>query len=118
MSQLQTMPMSKWQTMPMSEKTARYELSHLNLHCLQKPLIAFGSERAKGLFHIQTNVERAAIHVVIFISSKCLFPNIYDVRSHPDTPCVTGNALHILAPRHIFVCFMSKYRKPFKCFMF
>ena len=38
-----------WQTMQVSADTARYELSHLNLHCLQNPLIAFGSERVKTL---------------------------------------------------------------------
>ena len=38
---------SKWQTMQISGEKARYELSHLNLHCLQKPLIAFGSEKVK-----------------------------------------------------------------------
>ena len=31
--------------MQISGETAHYELSHLNLHCLQKPLIAIGSER-------------------------------------------------------------------------
>ena len=35
----------KWQTMQISGETARYELSPLNLHCLQNPLITFGSER-------------------------------------------------------------------------
>ena len=37
--------MSKWKTMHNSGETARNEQSFLNLHCLQKPLIAFGSER-------------------------------------------------------------------------
>ena len=37
--------MSKWQTLQISGETVPYELSHLDLHCLQKPLIAFGSER-------------------------------------------------------------------------
>ena len=41
--------MSKWQTMHISGETARYELSHLNLHGLQKPLNAFGSERVKDI---------------------------------------------------------------------
>ena len=36
--------MSNWQTIQISEETAHYELSHLNLHCLQNPLIAFGNE--------------------------------------------------------------------------
>ena len=33
--------------MHISGQTARYELSHLNLHCLQKPFIAFSSESVK-----------------------------------------------------------------------
>ena len=37
--------MSEWQTVQISGETARYDLSHLNLQCLQKPLIAFNSER-------------------------------------------------------------------------
>ena len=35
--------MSKLQTMQFSGETARYELSHMNLRCLQKPLTAFGT---------------------------------------------------------------------------
>ena len=41
--------MSKWQTMQNSEEIVRYELSHLNLNCLQTPLIAFGSESVNTL---------------------------------------------------------------------
>ena len=33
--------------MHLSGETACYELTHLNLHCLQTPLIAFGIERVK-----------------------------------------------------------------------
>ena len=44
--------MSKWQTMQISGETARYALSHLNLHCLQKAWNALGSEIVKGsLWH-------------------------------------------------------------------
>ena len=39
--------MHKWQTMQISGDTARYEQCLLNLHCLQKPLIAFGGEWVK-----------------------------------------------------------------------
>ena len=42
--------MSMWQTMQISGETADCELSHLNLHCFQKLLPAFGSERVK-LYH-------------------------------------------------------------------
>ena len=34
--------------MHISGETVRYELSHLNLHCLPKPVIAFNSFSAKG----------------------------------------------------------------------
>ena len=34
--------------MKVSGEPARHELSHLNLHCLQKPLIAFGREELIG----------------------------------------------------------------------
>ena len=33
--------------MYISGETVRYELSHMNLHCLQKPLNAFGNEMIK-----------------------------------------------------------------------
>ena len=35
-------------------ETARFELAHLNLHCLQKPLNAFGSERVKGILKLKS----------------------------------------------------------------
>ena len=40
--------MSKWQTLQMSGELARYELSHLNLHCLQTSLLTL---TAKELFN-------------------------------------------------------------------
>ena len=43
--------MSKCQTMQISGETACHELSYLNLHCLQKTLLAFGSERVNPFPH-------------------------------------------------------------------
>ena len=39
--------MSKSQTMQISGETAHYEMSHMNLHCLQTPVIVFCSEMVK-----------------------------------------------------------------------
>ena len=38
--------------MQISDETARYELYHLNLYCLQKTDIAFDAERLYILYHI------------------------------------------------------------------
>ena len=40
--------------MQISGETARYALSHLHLHCLQKPLIAFGSERVNNKIPVKS----------------------------------------------------------------
>ena len=34
----------KWKTMQISGETARYALSHMNLHCLQNTLIALAAK--------------------------------------------------------------------------
>ena len=46
--------------MRISGETARHELSHLNPQCLQKPLIAFGSERVKD-----TALRRMIIRIIM-----------------------------------------------------
>ena len=53
---------TKWQTMQISGKTVPYELSHMNLHCLLKPLIAFDS-----VYFNNHKTRIALVHVISFV---------------------------------------------------
>ena len=64
--------MSKWQTLQILGGTARYELSHLNLHCLQKPFIAVGSEIVKLNVLISEQLNQFAMKRH-FLSHQLLF---------------------------------------------
>ena len=51
------------------DETAHDEPSHLDLHCLQKPiLIAYGSERVNGkkglISHVRTHKQKYLTHLI------------------------------------------------------
>ena len=60
-----------WQTIEISGETTRYELSHINLHCLQKHLIAFGQRFSRSMI-TKTGVYKQKIQ-----SSSNKFKDIY-----------------------------------------